>query len=279
MMSTVSWVDGDLAASVPVDDRGLLYGDGVFETLLVHHGDIVAWRAHHARLERACCALGIHKPAQSVLARDLDTMRDTMRDAPWSCLRLTVTRGGGERGYAPPSDSSARRIWSWSPMDPDVVGWRAGGIELAWLSTPLQSSSTLGGLKHLNRLEQVMAAQELSGTGADEGLLCAVDGAVIEGVSANVFVRTGNVLRTPCLDVCGVAGVARGRVMDIAATLGLSLEVGRIERRDLLDGDEVFLTNSLRGARPVARLEDRTWQSFETARRAHDHLIPKGSCA
>ncbi|MEO1574589.1 MAG: aminotransferase class IV, partial [Pseudomonadota bacterium] len=124
----------------------------------------------------------------------------------------------------------------------------------------------------LNRLEQILAARALSASGADEGLLCDPHGNVIEAVSANLFIRTGDTLVTPDVAHCGVGGVAREHVLEVAPALGYEPQVAPLRRGDVVAADEVFLTNALRGARPVASLDGVRWHRFAAARAVHGVL-------
>lgn len=271
-MSTQFWIDGQPADGVPVDDRGLRYGDGVFETMAVVGGAVQTWARHCSRLRKGCEALGIPSPDDDVLADDLAALDSALGVVATQALRLTVTRGGGGHGYAPGASCVPRRMWSLAPWPEEHRRWSEEGLRLHWLTTTLAIQPALAGLKHLNRLEQVLAAAELSRSDAQEGLVFDSQGYVVEAVSGNVFIRRGDDLLTPALDRCGVAGVARERVLAHAATLGYRAVVTRLRRTDVALADEVFITNVLRGARPAARLGPLRWTTFPAARAVHDML-------
>ena len=267
------WVDGSPTSALPCDDRGVLYGDGLFETIAVVDGKLRAWPLHLARVQRGCRALAIVPPLGAEFDADLATLEPELVTRTRAVLRLTVTRGSGRRGYAPDRTSAARRIWSlssWpSAMTPPA---RRIGLTAVWLQTTLARQPRLAGIKHLNRLEQVLAARELAGSNAEEGLVCDADGFVIEAVSANVFVRRSDTLMTPELSQCGVAGVARERVLQAANALGYRAVVTRLRRADVAAADEVILTNALHGARAVAELGGVRWSAFP-ATRALDRVL------
>ncbi|MFK7886206.1 MAG: aminodeoxychorismate lyase [Gammaproteobacteria bacterium] len=267
-MTTRYWIDGEPGGDWPIDDRGLRYADGVFETMRVAHGEIAHFARHYRRLERGCGVLGLDVPNQERLERDISLM-DLPQDA---VVRLTVTRAGGGRGYTPEAASGSRRLWELHEHSAALAQWQENGIVLQWLTTTLGEQPLLAGIKHLGRLEQVMAARELATMDADEGLLCDTSGHVVEAVSSNVFVRSGPLLFTPPLDRCGVAGIARGLILDSGAALGFDIQEKRLRRSDIALADEVFLTNSVRGAQPVRQLASVAFSDFSAAQAVHDIL-------
>jgi 4-amino-4-deoxychorismate lyase len=133
--------------------------------------------------------------------------------------------------------------------------------------TRLSHQPRLAGIKHLNRLENVLAAAEWQNPDVAEGLLCDSEGNVIEGTRSNLFLVRHGELLTPDLSRCGVAGVQRQRVLDWAATRNLPASVGRVTLQDVLDADEVFLTNSVIGLWPVREFQQRHWQEFPLAQK------------
>ena len=267
-MTTHYWIDGEPGGHWPIDDRGLRYADGVFETMRVADGQIAHFARHLRRLERGCVTLGLVMPDQERLERDVASM-----DLPQhAVLRLTLTRAGAGRGYAPEPASGSRRLWEIHEHTTPLARWDSTGIAVQWLETTLAVQPLLAGIKHLGRLEQVLAARELAATEADEGLVCDGRGCVVEAVSCNVFVRSGERLLTPLLDRCGVAGVARGLILDSAGVLGFDIKEQRLRRSDVALADEVFLTNSVRGARPVRQLGNVRFDDFSAAHAVHDIL-------
>lgn len=251
-MSRAVQVDGREGASVAVDDRGLAYGDGVFETIATQAGEPVWWEAHVRRLQRGCAALGIEAPD----GRDLlDEARALAGESRRGVLKLVVTRGRGPRGYAAPPSPTPTRILSFEDWAGPDAALAVRGATLRWCDTTLARQPRLAGLKHLNRLEQVLARAEWRDPDIDEGLVCDTDGRVTSAVAANLFVVRDGRLSTPRLDACGVAGVARGWVMAQAV-----VDEAALDRQAVESADELFLTSSLRGILPVARLAGRTWE-------------------
>ena len=232
----------------PSDARATTYGDGLFETMRVHRGT-VPWRdAHRARLEAGAKRLGLSLPARESVDAATSGLFDDGGDG---VLKLLVSRGGGGRGYAPVANAAP--LWRISRHAPPQPA-RAGGLVLRWCELRLSVQPVLAGLKHCNRLEQVLARAEWHDAGIDDGLLCDVDGHVVCATSANLFVLHGQRWTTPALDRCGVAGVCRAFLLDATGAME-----ARVSPDDVRSADAVLLCNAVRGILPVARLDARAW--------------------
>lgn len=255
-------VDGLPADAVPADDRGFTYGDGVFRTLAVRKGRAQWWPQQYAKLAADCGALDITPPAESGLLEDLQVIAAQLPDC---ALRITVTRGSGGRGYAAPAKPQSRRVVSAHPLPEYPAQWREQGIGVRLCELRLAAQPRLAGVKHMNRLENVLARAEWSDPAIAEGLLLDEAGNVIEGTRCNVFVVEDGALLTPDLSRCGVAGVTRDLVIAAASRNGLRCRVETISRRRLETATEVLLVNSLIGVWPVAALEQCRWTNFKVA--------------
>ena len=259
---TLTLVNGEPADSVPADDRGLNYGDGVFRTLAMRSGRPRMWLRHYAKLVSDCAALGITAPAESVLLADIETIAARFAEC---ALRITVTRGSGGRGYAAPTAVIPRRIVSASPMPVYPPAYSTGGITVRYCRQRLAAQPALAGIKHLNRLENVLARAEWSDPDIAEGLLCDSDDRVIEGTRCNLFLVEEGDLVTPDLSSCGVAGVTREAVMELAARHSVRCRIEPVSRSRLAAAGEVMLVNSIIGVWPVARLDQHEWRQFPFA--------------
>ena len=252
---TLTWVDGQPADGVPVHDRGLAYGDGLFETMKVVGGRPALLDHHLDRLGRGCQRLAI--------AGDLAALRSQMlafsATLGTGVAKLILTRGDGKRGYAPPAACRPRIVITGSPLPDFPFEYADQGIHVYPCATRLAEQPALAGLKHLNRLEQVLARAEWQDPAFAEGLMRDVSGRVIEGVFSNIFIVASDVLLTPSLARCGVAGVMREILLSRAADAGIRTQVLDISFERLLDADEVFVCNSLYGIWPVRQLEARVW--------------------
>lgn len=245
-------VDGAPDLGLPVTDRGLSYGDGLFETLLVRDGSPCQWARHWARLGQGCSRLGLPLPAESLVK---DEILEVLRGSGSGVLRLTVTRGDGGRGYAPPADPRPRRILSLYAMPEHPSAWTARGVAIRLCRTPATQNPALAGLKHLNRLDSVLARAEWSDPGIAEGLMAGPGGDIIGGTMTNLFLWDGAALKTPPIDRCGVAGTVRALAVELAARLGIACVETRLDLTDLLGAKGLFLTNSVVGVWPVRRLD------------------------
>lgn len=249
-------INGAQGNLISIRDRGLLYGDGVFRTLLVVHGRPQHWPLHYQKILHDCTALGIVCPDENLLSAELTGLALQHPDA---VFKLIVTRGQAVRGYSPLACTAATHLWDVAPLPvyPDQ------GVTLGLCALRLGHQPRLAGIKHLNRLENVLAAAEC--TDFAEGLLLDADGLVIEGVRSNVFLVSGGRLITPDLSRCGVAGVERDRVIACAGQMGIAVDMRDVELDELRAADELFLTNSVFGLWSVAQFEERRWTDFSFA--------------
>ncbi len=235
-------------------DRGLAYGDGVFRTLRTQAGQPLWWRDQYAKLAADSAALGLASPGETELRAEVCRVAE----AGEGVVKIILTRGVGVRGYAPAADPSCTRIVMASPLPPHAEP-DAPDIRARWCTLRLARQPRLAGIKHLNRLENVLARSEWDDPAIAEGVLCDDTGAVISGVMSNLFwVRNGE-LFTPDLSQCGVAGVARARLLRAAARRGIPTHIGRQLTDAILAADEVMICNSVIGVRRMARLDDRIW--------------------
>ena len=239
-------------AAIPTDDRGFAYGDGLFETMRAHGGAVPWWDAHWHRLQTGAARLQIALPEQ----RHVCDQAAGLLDGRGGVLKLVVTRGSG-RGYAPAAMPAAPTWVLSQHAVPDAPA--PGGLTLRWCQTRLALQPQLAGIKHCNRLEQVLARAEWAQRSkrdatADEGLMRSTAGDVVCATSANVFVLSAGQWRTPRIDRCGVAGVCRGWAMTALAAQEMRLSLQEIE-----SADAVFLCNAVRGILPVSRLGARSW--------------------
>lgn len=248
-------INGAPAGTIPATDRGLAYGDGVFRTLIASRGEPGHWRLQYAKLARDCATLGIACPEQTLL---LDEVRRVARAHPRAVVKITVTRGSGPRGYAPPQPAAPLRIVASTAHQ---VSTEQSPVDVYLCRLRLAHQPALAGAKHLNRLENVLARTEWSDPNIREGLLLDQDGCAIGGTMSNLFIVEAGVLITPALDRCGVAGVTRERVIRLCGRLSIACRIEPVPLQRVLDASEVFFVNSVIGLWPVARLGERVWSA------------------
>jgi len=252
-MRTAWLIDGKPNNCLSPADRGLAYGDGVFETIAAPGGRVRRFERHFERLSASCNRLGIACPGREDIEADIASLLSSSQDA---VIKVIVTRGGGGRGYRPPDGATPTRLTG-------VFGWPAyprkyysDGVRAIHCSIRLGENAALAGLKHLCRLEQVLAQREIAASGAEEGLMRASSGDVIAGSMSNVFAVIDGKLCTPELDRCGVAGVMRREILDIAEAGGVAVQERRIELSEIEVADELFFCNAVFGIWPVRVLGD-----------------------
>ncbi len=261
-------VDGRPADSIDIADRGLLYGDGLFETIAVRNRRPCLWRRHLARLAMGCERLGIPKPDTSLLATEASTLLDDA-DAPAGVLKLMVTRGSGPRGYAPPLAPRPRRILSFQPgllpgpfpVLPDLRQGADADVRLTICATRLGANERLAGIKHLNRLEQVLGRAEWSDPEILDGIMCDTRRHAICGTMSNIYVLDETGICTPPLVHCGVAGTVRGLVQDCATALDIPFRERELKLSDLYAADGLMISNALLGLLPVGRLREHRYRA------------------
>ncbi len=272
-MELSAWINGRRSARIDYRDRGLQYGDGVFETMRVHRGRVRLLEYHLERLDRGCRQLKIAGPPLPGLRREL--ARAAARRSE-GVLKLIVTRGHGPRGYRPTGRERCTRILALHALPKAVLTDARTPARVRLCTTPLGSNPRLAGLKTLNRLESVLARAEWSGARIWEGLMRDVDENIVCGTMSNLFLRRGSSLLTPLLDRCGVAGVMRRWILETADELRLNPVERRIRWRDLSEAEEVFMSNAVVGLRSVGVIErgrERLRLSaFETASRLRQRL-------
>ncbi len=241
-------INGREGHLIDADDRGLSYGDGLFETLAVSSGSPCLWEDHMQRMEAGCLRLGIPVPEQDSLREEV--LRE-IGSAQQGVIKIIVTRGPGGRGYRLPDKVFPTRIVEYTPWPEHIQESRAEGVAVRVCSSRLGLNPALAGLKTLNRLEQVIARSEWSSPAISEGLMRDLEGCIIEGTMSNLFLLRGGVLVTPDLSRCGIAGVMRQVVMTTAEEMGIRVSVEEITLETLLHSDGLFLSNSLIGIWPI----------------------------
>lgn len=269
-------INGESATQISGHDRGLHYGDGVFETLAVRDGRPLLWEQHLQRLGNGCVRLGIPMPAPALLASEA---AQVCAGAVQGVLKIIVTRGVGARGYRVTAPVQATRLvalYPW-PTWPDEYAQR--GVRVRVCNTRLGSNPALAGLKHLNRLEQVLARSEWDDVSIAEGLMLDTAGHVIEGTMSNLFVVHDGQLLTPGLDSCGVAGIVRGVILELAARHAIACEITELDLQQVREADEILLCNSLIGVWPVRELDGVHYEPGPLTQRLTTYLAEMvGSC-
>lgn len=261
------WLNGQLQSAQTLD-RGLLYGDGFFTTILLIRNKIANWSGHWQRLQQSAKRLGFPELDQQVLLQDLRrAIVQAEVSADYAVAKLIVTRGVGGKGYQPaevmepnyymqilpfPSTAGAEKVVSKKSQ-----AWYLFKTELTWSEVQATTQPLLAGIKHLNRLDNVLAQQQLAATAYDEAVMLDGDGHCISGTQANLCMIQNQRIISPDLSCCGVEGTALKFLKNLPN--GYELETAKITPQQLLVADEVFLCNALRGVMPVLRIDDNSY--------------------
>lgn len=263
------WVNGVAADSLPVTDRGLSYGDGLFETIRITSGKATLIELHLRRLSESAAQLGIFLDLP-LLEAEMSAFLScfTSRDG---ILKVILTRGSGGRGYNPDGCRASSRVLSFHPLPVYPSNPAANGICLYPCKTRL-GQSVLAGIKHLNRLENVLARGEWQGSDCLEGLLMNFDGSLVEGTMSNLFLVRQGILETPDLSRSGVKGVCREYILQQAEEWQLPVRESALTLSDLEQAEEVFVCNSVNGVWPVVSYENLSWTIGSVTRQVQDRV-------
>jgi len=273
--SPLLFVNGKSRVTLPISDRGLQYGDGLFETIALREGKCEFWDRHLARLREGCARLQLGEPNPDELARETELLINGQRayeGVEQGIVKIIITRGSGGRGYHVPETLEPTRIVAFHPWPKIPDGHAADGIKVRRCDLQLGRQPALAGIKHLNRLENVLARGEWNNPEITEGLLCDQDGNVIEGTMSNLFIERDGVLLTPDLSRCGVAGIIRAVVMEEAQSQGMAVEVADIPYEDVITANALFLTNSVMGIWPLRELGGAAFVISPTTRMLMERL-------
>lgn len=271
-------LNGKSTDNINLHDRGLHYGDGLFETIAVIDQRPLLLKKHLERLMSGCGRLKIDFDDVAILESEID---DLCKDQDRAVLKIIITSGAGGRGYqrtgAGTKPTRLLGITPW-PEYPDTL--LSQGINVHLCSTRLGHNPGLAGIKHLNRLEQVLARNEWKSTDITEGLMLDIDTNVIEGTMSNIFViYADKKLRTPDLSFCGIEGIVRQYLLDHCKESSYECEVCQMSLDDLYTASEIFFCNSIAGIMPVRQLGEHKFSSQQTTNEIKNILISQGIIA
>lgn len=247
-------------------ERGLHYGDGLFETLLKIDGEIPYWQAHYQRLVKGCKQLYLPVP-------DLDWLENKLSEITLnteSCVvKIMVTRGVGGRGLnLPDSGQSSVFVLSYPYTLPGNTA-----LKVSVCDTRLPINPNLAGLKHLNRLDYILATIELSNKeDKDEAILCDTAGFLVEGIISNLFFSKDDQLFTPSLILSGVEGIMRSKILEHSGKINKTVRIDHFELGQLLQADECFLCNSVQGIRPIGSIDGQPFETGAVTRLMMNHF-------
>lgn len=257
-----SLINGVRTEFIDVSDRGLNYGDGLFETILYKDGMCQFWDQHILRMRTGAEKLNITFPGEACFFDDVSKLVEHA-DSQDSVIKLVLTRGSGQRGYALLEKPKPLRVTSISSYE--TQDQLNDGIKATICKQTVSINRGLAGIKHLNRLENVIARNEWHDE-FHEGIMLDDENNVIEGTMSNLFIIKDGELQTPDLSRSGVAGVIRKNIMGIAKDESLEVNVKQLSLEHLFDADEVFVTNSIIGLWPVIKIDDADFPRGDVSR-------------
>lgn len=257
-------VNGKQTDLISIRDRGLHFGDGCFTTALVLNGEIQHSSAHIQRLQQDSQRLAILGVDWQALKHE---MRQVAKGQQKTVLKVMLTRGEGGRGYSSIGCQTASRIVLASHYPEQYAIWRERGIRLMTSPIRLSINPQLAGIKHLNRIEQVMIRQRLDSENAEEALVLDFEGYIVECCSANIFWRIESKIFTPELTHCGVTGIMQRYLIDLLANQGYVVERVRVKKSALSYADEVFVCNALMPVLPVTEIDGNVFKLGELSQR------------
>ena len=278
----ILYLNGQVATDLPIGDRGLAYGDGVFETIALDaSAQPQLWQTHWQRLSQGLVKLGFTNDLDELYVQICTDVKHAL--GVWAnansasqesrgVLKITITRGVGGRGYLPPESASPNRIVQISAWPQGREHIATDGAQVHVCQHAWGCNSALAGLKHLNRLDQVLARQEWRDDIHHEGLMCNQAGNVQSGVMSNVFVEKDGVLYTPINDTAGIDGIMAKQVMQVARSLNIPVKQQAFGLDFVYASDGVMLTNSLNGVWPVVLLGQQTFPITDTCRQIQGAL-------
>ena len=252
-MAIKNLINGKFVDELAAHDRGLHYGDGLFETITVENMQLLCWDEHLKRLERGCIKLNIAVPDKNLLKNEVSALINTERQG---VIKIIISRGQGGRGYKILENIAPTRIISLYPWSYQYDQNSSSGVKTRICKYRYAKNPFLAGIKHLNRLEQILARSEWNDNSIAEGIVMDSENYIIEGTMSNIFCIIGKTLYTPDLSACGIEGIVRGKIIELASNLKFSVEIKKISLGFLMNAEEVFMCNSIIGVWPVNIIDE-----------------------
>ncbi len=273
-MANKTLINGKTTDTLSSLDRGLHYGDGVFETIAIYEKQPLCLTEHLTRLDTGCKRILIAPVKHDVLIDEITSLSNAIEQG---VIKIIITRGQGSRGYVIPEKVTPTRIVSLHPWPEYPIDNIKTGINAHLCTNRYSQNSALGGIKHLNRLEQIMARSEIRDRYIAEGIVMDTDDNIIEGTMSNIFFAVDNELLTPDLSECGVEGIIRQKIINLSAKNNINLKVQKVSLQLLSSADEVFVCNSLIGIWPVKMIDDYSYKQDKFSKKIRQLLEEENS--
>ena len=267
-------INGKLTNKINIEDRAIQYGDGVFETIAVKEKLLEFWKEHYQRLNKGCKILKIKCPKELFLRKEINKFIKKTKKKKF-VLKIIISRGIGGRGYNPPRNSKPTRIlgiYDW-PNYPEINFTK--GIIMDVCKTRISSQPFLSQIKHLNRLEQIIARSEWQSKTISESIMLDFNDNVIEGTMSNIFGVKKNIFYTPNIKFSGIEGIMRGVILKLLKKNKKKYMIKKIMLKELLKFDEVFVCNSIFGIWPVIKISKKKFSFGEKTKEIINFLSYK----
>ncbi|HEY4213560.1 MAG TPA: aminodeoxychorismate lyase [Steroidobacteraceae bacterium] len=270
LINGVAWSAG--AVGISPYDRGLQFGDGLFETIACRDHRPRLLDFHLERLAHGCARLLFATTDLSVVS---DEVQMLARSAQNSLIKVMLTRGvATARGYSPSGREKPTRVTFRYPWPHENPAWSQDGVRVRTAALRVGENPALAGVKHLNRLEEILAKAESNDADVAEALLYSSSGLLVSGTMSNVFLVRNSRVQTPSLDRFGIAGVMRRQVLTEAEKAGVSVEIRDLRAEDVAAADEMFFTNARIGIWPARELDGRPFRVGPVTRGLQQALAP-----
>ena len=248
-MDSIAIINGQEQSNISIYNRNFQYGDGLFETCVVKDSRILFWDKHLFRLDAGCERLKIKNLDESIWLKDVKKAL-SLTSTNNCVVKLMLSRGNSQRGYSYPDDILPVRIIIVSELR-NVQSKKS--FSLHYAESGYHSNPILAGIKHCNRIEQILARASLK---RDEAIMLDENQNIISVTQGNIYFIFGQRLVTPKLDRCGVIGSRRSLILDLAESLEMNVEQVNISINEAKKADEVFISNSIIGIQSVSSIED-----------------------
>ena len=248
-MDSIAIINGKEQSNISIFNRNFQYGDGLFETCVVKNNQILFWEKHLSRLDIGCRKLKIKNIEEEIWLKDIKKAL-SLTSKKNCVLKLILSRGNSQRGYSYPDDILPVRVVIASEMK-NVQAKESFSLEYA--SSGYHSNPNLAGIKHCNRIEQILARSSLK---RDEAIMLDENQNIISVTQGNIYFIFGQSLVTPKLDRCGVIGSRRSLILELAESIELNVEEGNVSMNDAKKADEAFISNSIMGIKSVNSIEE-----------------------
>ena len=276
---TNALINGIAADYLNINDRAIHYGDGLFETVLCSNNVLFYWEQHYQRLQKSAKRLKLNCPDEQILLDDIKSLLKEKEKPDAYAIKIMITRGVSERGYVIANNSGGNRLVLLSNLMAEYSSLLSGQLiagELYVCKQQVSINESLAGLKHLNRLENVLARNEWNNTAKNnfiDGLMLNANNNVIECTMSNLFAVKNNQLYTPDLSQSGVSGIMRDMIIESANRNNIQTSIVDIKLDDLFFMEEIFISNSLLGMKSVNKIKNTVYQSQTMAKLIHQDLL------